>query len=384
MAAEETSTLCRIEAARSYFIYLEFLKLIGAASSGTILERVTHLKLYLMTLIDLNGSYRLARKKIFPQHYFSNRVSKTVPNSISLGVNETMLLYHELGEDIFNNVLKAFGVQVPSPLSVDYKCTGLAGYFDCESHEKEYGFISCVGVTKPWHPFHGIFVCHNCHRKVERAELSYYQKNYDTINEDQRNRMNELIKRKEYHNRYVNSNSTYVNDISRTRKRRNDEFQKSEEERRAILNKKAEWAKKRGDVKQSKIENRLMESKTKHYKEGTRQKMIQSLIVFGQRYPSRYVYNNHLISVCDAVLKREIELGNEVMVRSKKLGLMKYYKFEYMNAIQRAGYERFGKTKQFILVDDQRSDNDIEHNLKKNQNIGELIEECVAEVYNVI
>ena len=192
--------------------------------------------------------------------------------------------------------------------------------------------------------------------------------------------MNELIKRKEYHNRYVNSNSTYVNDISRTRKRRNDEFQKSEEERRAILNKKAEWAKKRGDKKLSNIEHRMMFSKKEHYKEETREKMIQSLIVFGQRYPSRYVYNNHLINVCDAVLKREIELGNENMIRSEKLGLMKYYKYEYMHVIQRAGYQRFEQTKQYVLVDDQRSDGDIEQNMKVK--IEELIEESVAEVYN--
>jgi hypothetical protein len=67
----------------------------------------------------------------------------------------------------------------------------------------------------------------------------------------------------------------------------------------------------------------MMNLKKEHYKEETREKMIQSLIVFGQRYPSRYVYNNHLINVCDAVLKRGIELGNENMIRSEKLGLIK-------------------------------------------------------------
>jgi phenylalanyl-tRNA synthetase alpha subunit len=149
-------------------------------------------------------------------------------------------------------------------------------------------------------------------------------------------------------NRYVSSNSRSIYDISQNCKRRNDEFQKSEEERRAILNKKAEWAKKRGDKKKSNIEHRMIYSKKEHYKEETREKMIQSLIVFGQRYPSRYVvYNNHLINVCDAVLKREIELGYENMIRSEKLGLMKYYKYEYMYAIQeKAGYQRFEQTKQ--------------------------------------
>ena len=52
-----------------------------------------------------------------------------------------------------------------------------------------------------------------------------------------------------------------------------------------------------------------------------------------------------------------------------------------MYAIERAGYRRFEQTKKYVLVDDQRSDGDIEQNMKVK--IEELIEESgVAEVYN--
>ena len=227
-----------------------------------------------------------------------------------------------------------------------------------------------------------MFVCHNCHRKVERAELLYYENNYDAINDDQKKRMHELNRRKELHRNHVQS--AYIYDASKTRKKRNIAFEStSENERRAVLDKKARQAKVRGDVKKSQIDCRMLKSKKQKYKEGTRQKMVETLVAFGQKYHSRHVYNNHLIAVCDAVLQREIELGNETMMRTEKLGLLKYYKLEYDYVIARAGYKRFGATKQYILVDDERSYEDIQENLKMSRNIEELIQVCVSEVYNV-
>ncbi len=85
--------------------------------------------------------------------------------------------------------------------------------------------------------------------------------------------------------------------------------------------------------------------------------------------------------MCDAVLEREIKLGNETLVKSEKLGLMRYLKHEYLNVIERAGYKRVEKTKQYILVEDEKSDEDIGRNLKMNRSIQELIQECVDEVY---
>jgi len=70
-------------------------------------------------------------------------------------------------------------------------------------------------------------------------------------------------------------------------------------------------------------------------------------------------------------------------MRTEKLGLLKYYKLEYDYVIARAGYKRFGATKQYILVDDERSYEDIQENLKMSRNIEELIQVCVSEVYNV-
>jgi hypothetical protein len=85
--------------------------------------------------------------------------------------------------------------------------------------------------------------------------------------------------------------------------------------------------------------------------------------------------------VCDAVLEREIKLGNETLVKSEKLGLMRYLKHEYIDVIERAGYKRVEKTKQYILEEDGKSDEDIDRNLKMNGSIQELIQECVNEVY---
>ena len=48
--------------------------------------------------------------------------------------------------------------------------------------------------------------------------------------------------------------------------------------------------KERGDVvKKSQIECRMLKTKKEHYKERTRQKMVETLIVFGQKYHSRHV-----------------------------------------------------------------------------------------------
>ena len=185
-----------------------------------------------------------------------------MPKCISLGQNETLLLYNELGENVFNSILTAFGVQTPSPLSFHYRCHGIAGYFDCSgsSHPDSNTFISCIAVDKPWHPFRGMFVCNNCHRKVERAELSYYESNLDSINDDQKMRMHELTRRKELHRNHVQS--TYIYDASKTRKKRNIAFESmSENERRAVLDKKARQSKERGDVKKSTVETRAIRTK---------------------------------------------------------------------------------------------------------------------------
>ena len=239
--------------------------------------------------------------------------------------------------------------------------------------------VSCIAFDKPWHPFHGIFVCHGCHRKVERAELVYYEANHESLIQEQRERMEELNKRKKNHRKNV---AILKHDITITRRKRNVEFAtKTENERRTKLDKIIRQSKERGDVKKSTVETRAIRTTKDHYKDRTKQKMINALMILGRSYHSRHVYNNHLISVCDAVLEREIKLGNESLVKSEKLGLMRYLKHEYLYAIEKAGYKRVEKTKQYILEDDEKSDEDIGRNLKMNGSIQELIQECVHEVY---
>ena len=396
MAAEETTNKIRLKALHSYYVYLQFLNRIGLSDTTQVNDMVARMQTFGMTLCGLDnkydGSYRLARNNLFPAKYFlgAKRDTLTVTKRLGLTVNDTLFVYHALGEHAFNQVLKAYKLQTPSPLSPGWECTGIPGYIDCDysggsgsyqtKSNSKSGQVSCIAFDKPWHPFHGIFVCNGCHRKVERAELLYYEANDEHLNHEQRERMEELNKRKK-NRREV---AILKHDITTYRRKRNMEFAlKTENERRTMLDKRARQAKERGDVKKSQIECRKLKSKKKKYKEATRQKMVETLMTFGQRYHSRHVYNNHLIAVCDAVLEREIELGNETMMRTEKLGLLKYYKVEYDYVIARAGYKRFGATKQYVLVDEKRSDEDIQENLKMNRNIEELIQVCVSEVYNV-
>jgi len=193
MVTEEVSIENRMEAVRSYFVYLHFLEKIGYAALESVTEKSVHLKTFLMSLVDFEGNYRFARKKIFPLRYFFGGYP-SVSRCIGLGGNETFLLYHLIGEESFNHVLQSFSLQVPSPLSPDFKCHGLPNYFPCEfsnqtKSNSKSGQVSCIAFDKPWHPFHGIFVCHGCHRKVERDELVYYEANNESLIQEQRERM---------------------------------------------------------------------------------------------------------------------------------------------------------------------------------------------------
>jgi hypothetical protein len=381
MAADEITNKIRLKALHSYYVYLQFLNRIGLSDTTQVNDMVACMQTFGMTLCGLDnkydGSYRLARNNLFPAKYFlgAKRDTLTVTKRIGLTVNDTLFVYHALGEHAFNQVLKAYKLQTPSPLSPGWECTGIPGYIDCDysGGSGSYHNSRVGSLEKEWHPFFGYFLCHNCNRKVERAELVYYEANNESLIQEQRERMEELNKRKKNHREVT---------ILNTRRKRNVEFAtKTENERRTKLDKKARQAKERGEVKKSTVENRAIRTTKDHYKDRTKQKMIDSLKILGRRYHSRHVYNNHLISMCDAVLEREIRLGNESLVKSEKLGLMRYLKHEYLYAIEKAGYKRVEKTKQYILEEDGKSDEDIGRNLKMNGSIQELIQECVNEVY---
>ena len=142
-----------------------------------------------MTLCGLgheyNGSHHLAWNNLFPAKYFLGAKRDTIMVSKCLGltVNDTLYVYQALGENVFNQVLKAYKLQTPSPLSPDWECTGIPGYIDCSiCSDRQHNWVGSLG--KEWHPFFGYFLCDNCSQKVGNAEL---------------NRMEELITQKNDH-----------------------------------------------------------------------------------------------------------------------------------------------------------------------------------------
>ena len=138
MAAEETTNKIRLKALHSYYVYLQFLNRIGLSDTTQVNDMVARMQTFGMTLCGLDnkydGSYRLARNNLFPAKYFlgAKRDTLTVTKRLGLTVNDTLFVYHALGEHAFNQVLKAYKLQTPSPLSPGWECTGIPGYIDCD------------------------------------------------------------------------------------------------------------------------------------------------------------------------------------------------------------------------------------------------------------
>ncbi len=111
---------------------------------------------------------------------------------------------------------------------------------------------------------------------MERAELVYYEANHESLIQEQRERMEELNKRKKNHREVA----ILKHDITITRRKRNTEFAlQTENERRTKLDKITRQAKERGDVKKSTVETRAIRTTKDHYKDRTKQKMINALMI---------------------------------------------------------------------------------------------------------
>ena len=86
-------------------------------------------------------------------------------------------------------------------------------------------------------------------------------------------------------------------------------FEKIKGTHREFLEKRryAQEAKARGgETKTTNLEeHRYDESKMKFYNDITKERMVKALRIFGCKSPSRHIYNNFLIDVCDRVLEKE-------------------------------------------------------------------------------
>jgi len=330
----------------------------------------------LSTLVsDIKNSYRLARNNLFPAKYFlgAKRDTLTVTKCLGLTVNDALFVYHAFGENAFNQVLKAYKLQTPSPLPPDWECTGIPGYIDCVYSGGIYHTSRVGSLGKEWHPFFGYFLCHNCNAKVANAELKYYEANKNDLCANQKKRMEELIYRK-------NDHKMKWSQCVRKDKRYQDGTH------REFLEKRNAQAKARGETKLAKLEYRYDESKSKFYSDITRERMVKALRIFGCKSPSRHIYNNFLIDVCDKVLEKEGDLGNEEIKRTPKQGLLVCLRHEYGRVKKLAGFVQKEGTKQYIMVPDPKTEEDIMMNKKRARTIStkDLIVESVNEVYDTL
>ena len=379
VADMDTTNEIRLKALHSYYGYLQLLDFIGLSDPTEVNVMVARLLTFGMTLSglddDYKGSYRLARNNLFPAKYFlgAKRDTLTVSKCLGLSVNDTLFVYHTLGENAFNQILKAYKLQTPSPLSPGWECTGIPGYFDCVYSGVCYHTKRVGSLGKEWHPFFGYFLCHNCHRKVGRAELKYYEANKNVLCADQKKRMQELITQKN-DNKMKWSQCEYLRKDKRYKDGTHREF----------LEKRYTQAKARGETKMAKLEYRYDESKTKFYNDITRERMVQALHIFGCKSPSRHIYNNFLIDVCDKVLEKEGEMGNEEIKRTPKKGLLVCLRHEYSRVKMLAGFVQKEGTKQYIMVPDPRTEDDIKMNKERAKKITtkDLIVASVNEVYD--